>query len=132
MYMEPGEYTVSLRVSDDDGAYAEYTWSIKVLTPEEAKHDILDYIKGRPDDAFDKHPDQRKKVFESKFKALDKKLENEAYNGFIHDIINDVRAKCDGSIDGKANNDWVIETYAQGHICSKINDLVEYIKIVYL
>jgi hypothetical protein len=51
---------------------------------------------------------------------------DEDWNGFITSLQNDVRAKADGQVDGKPNDDWITSKIAQQDICMKIDDIVAY------
>ena len=69
--------------------------------------------------------------------ALDDMLDEGDYNGFIHHLQNNIREKCDGYVDGKENDDWILgdtpDGYdAQWHICNKIDDLCEYVYLKYI
>lgn len=128
VYLTPGTYTVTLTVSDNDGGSDTDTMEVKVVTAEEAKHDIIDYIQGLPDKAFEKNPTLRKKALENMFSAIDKMLDNGAYEEAIEDLLHNIRGKTDGQIDGKPNNDWIVEEDAQYHICMKIDDLIAYLE----
>jgi hypothetical protein len=128
IYEAAGNYTVLLEVMDDDGGYGSATMEIHVADAAEAKHDLNEYIQGLPDSAFKGNAAQRKNALDNMFKALDSKIEHEAWNGFIQDITNNVRSKADGYVDGNPSNDWITEETAQQHICMKIDDLVAYIQ----
>jgi len=42
-------------------------------------------------------------------------------------VTSNIRAKADGLIDGKKNDDWIVDLAAQQHICMKIDDLNAYL-----
>jgi len=126
-YSEAGEYLVTLTITDDDGGTVSDFIIVKVLNMEEAKHHLNDYIQGLNDSCFKGKADVRKNAFDNMFDALDDMLVNQAYQGFIQSLNNNIRSKCDGAIDGKINNDWIIDPDAQYHICAKIDDLTAYI-----
>ena len=126
-YAEPGTYVVTVIVADDDGGVNVATYEIHVLSAEEAKHLINDYIQGLPDDAFKSKPDKRKKAFDNMFSAVDDMLDDEEYIGATTDMLNNIRAKADGTIDGSPSNDWIVDATAQAHICWKIDALTAYL-----
>jgi C1A family cysteine protease len=136
IYDDGGTYTITLSVYDDDGGVVSTTFEVIVLNAEEAKDDINDFIQGLDNTLFKPKAEKRKTAFDNMFSAQSDMLEDEDYNGFIHHLRNDVREKCDGYIDGKKFNDWILgitlEGYnAQWHICSKIDDLCEYVSLKY-
>jgi hypothetical protein len=98
-----------------------------VVTFEEAKHITVDYIKSLPDEAFKGKADQRKSALENMFSAIDDMWDSGEIWGIIKDMNNNIRSKCDGTVDGKPNDDWIIEPEAQYHICMKIDDMTAYL-----
>ena len=124
VYSEPGTYTVIVTVTDDDGGSDNETMQVVVVTAEEAKHDINDYIQGLPDSAFKGNPVQRKKAFDNMFYAIDDMLADKEYQGAINHLQNNIRDKVDG--DGKG--DWITDPAAQAELLMKIDDLVAYLE----
>jgi len=128
IYSEPGTYTVALTVEDDDEGVDTATYEITILSAEEAKHVINDYIQGLSDNAFKNNPDQRKKAFNNMFSAIDDILDDEEYIGAIHHLRHNIREKTDGFVGGSSKNDWITDATAQEHICWKIDALIAYIE----
>jgi len=127
IYSVPGTYTVTLTVEDDDGEVDTATFEIKVLSSAEAKHVINDYILSLPDSAFKGNPSQRKEAFNNMFSAIDNMLAKEE-NGAIMALLNNIREKADGKVDGSPKNDWITDATAQEHICWKIDALIAYLE----
>jgi PKD repeat protein len=128
VYMAPGDYTVTLTVTDDDGGDDTATQSIHVAGVEEAKHITNEYIQGLDPGCFKGNADQRKAAFDNMFDALDDMLADEEYNGMIQALRNNIREKADGSVDGKSGNDWITDIDAQTEICQKIDDITLYLE----
>jgi hypothetical protein len=133
-YDSSGTYTVTLTVTDDDTGVGTDTLEVIVADIESALQDLDDYIQNVDDSLYKNNPANRKNAFDNKFNALQTMLDEENYQGIIDKLIDDIRSKCDGYIDGKKNNDWIIgdtpDGYnAQMHICSKIDDIVAYLEL---
>ena len=128
IYSDPGTYTVTLTVEDDDGGVETATYAIKILSAEEAKHVINKYIQGLPDNAFKNNPNSHKKAFNNMFAAIDDMLLEEEYQGAIMDLRHNIREKADGAVDGSAKNDWITDPTAQEEICWKIDALIAYLE----
>jgi len=127
VFSAPGTYIVNLTVTDDDTGVHFNTTEVVVVTFEEAKHITVDYIKSLPDEAFKGKADQRKSALENMFSAIDDMWDSGEIWGIIKDMNNNIRSKCDGTVDGKPNDDWIIEPEAQYHICMKIDDMTAYL-----
>ncbi len=126
-YSDPGDYTVTLTVTDDDTGYHSNTYLVHVADVAEALDITNGYIQSLPGTAFRGKANLRKAAINNMFKAIDDMLADEEYNGMISDLRSNIRGKADGYVDGKLSNDWIIDKVAQQEICQKIDDITAYL-----
>ncbi|PNX49654.1 MAG: hypothetical protein BV457_00955 [Thermoplasmata archaeon M9B1D] len=127
-YSTPGEYTITLNLSDDDGGTDIETMQVKVVDEFGAIQDLDDYIKNLPNNAFIHTPIILKLVFHYKISVIFKMLEKQKYVKAINKLNYDIRIFADGYEGGDLWNDWIISPDAQNHICMKIDDLTTYLE----
>ncbi|MBT8399995.1 MAG: PKD domain-containing protein, partial [Rhodothermia bacterium] len=127
-YSAPGDYAVELTVTDNDGGEGAGSATIEILTAEEAAQQINEFIQNLPDVAFQNNAQQRKNAFARKFNALVGQIEGGQYNEAIGKLWDDIRAKADGYVDGRLNNDWIIDATAQVEICAMADALIAYLE----
>ena len=133
-YTDAGEYEVTLTVTDDDGASDSVIVTITVNSPDEATEQINEYIQDIPDDVFDNNPEQLQNALYEKLieneegtavlQLIDAGLYEEALDKLLHDI----RPKCDGSVGGNPNNDWVTDPEEQAELLAMIDALIEHLE----
>jgi hypothetical protein len=127
-YSAPGDYIVTLTVTDDDTGYHSNTYSVHVADVDEALVITNNYIQDLDDSYFKGRADRRKASIDSTFHECADKWANESYNGIIRDLSRSIREKADGTVDGKANNDWITDPTIQQEICQKIDDITAYLE----
>ncbi len=130
IYSAPGDYAVTLTVTDDDTGSHSNTYLVHVHDVDEALIITNSYIQGLDDSYFKGPAGNRKAAIDNMFDTLAKQWAAEAYNGMIQDLRDNLREKADGYVDGKANNDWITDAAAQAEICQKIDDITAYLEIL--
>jgi hypothetical protein len=90
--------------------------------------DIDDSIQDLPDDAFDNNAVQMSNALSEKLDEVDDLIDDGEYQEAIDKLKNDIRSKCDGSLGGNPNNDWVTDPDAQEELCEMIDDLIDYLE----
>jgi PKD repeat protein len=127
-YALPGDYTVTLTVTDDDGGTDASTMTVHVADTEEALDIFNDYIQGLDSSMFKEKAGQRKNAFDNMFSAIDDMLADEEYQGMIKAMNSNIRTKFDGLVDGSPKDDWIIQDLTvQAHLCQKVDDITEYL-----
>jgi hypothetical protein len=126
-YATPGTYTVTALVVDDDGGSSQRQISLTVTSASEAVRVLDGYLTNLPNSALTGNPAARRKAWSNQCGALANTLKAEAY-GAAGKILTDLRRRCDGSLGGKAQNDWVSSSKAQASICALIDALREYLE----
>jgi len=127
-YALPGDYVITVTVTDDDTGSHSNTMNIHVADVDEALNISNQYIQDLDDSFFKGKADLRKNAFDNMFSALQDKWLEQEYNGMIERLRNNIRDKADGLVDGKANNDWILDQTAQEHICQKVDDITQYLE----
>lgn len=125
---EPGSYSVILEVDDNDGGVGADTMIVEVMTAMQAVECANDFIQGLPDSCFRGQAAQRKHALSNKLMAIMSSLEAGDTNGAIEKLLQDIRSKADGGIDGHSNNDWIVCEEAQGNLCMILDELVRYLR----
>jgi|GEM_PF-2010715 len=127
-YMLPGDYLVTVTVTDDDTGEHSNTMMVHVADVDEALEIFNQYIQDLDASAFRGQAAQRKMALSNMFSALQDMWLDEEYNGMIQDLRNNIRSGADGLIDGRANDDWITDLEAQEHICQKVDDITAYLE----
>ena len=131
IYMLPGDYIITVTVTDDDTGFHSNTMLVHVADVDEALEIFNEYIQELDNSCFRGQAIQRKAAFDNMFSALQDMWLEQEYTGMIGDMKNNIRSKADGLLliePGKTGNDWIIDLEAQEHICQKVDDIIEYLK----
>jgi PKD repeat protein len=121
-YAEPGKYTVTLTIIDDDGDSSSMQTMALISTASDAVGDMARYANKIEDSMFKSNAKQSRNAFGNMFEALSKQVANE---DFVEAAgkMESIRSKADG--DGQ---DWIIDSTAIEYICRNADGLISYFK----
>jgi hypothetical protein len=129
VFSQPGDYTVNLTVTDDDGDYDGKTMTVHVAGVKEALNIFNTYIQTLPNSKFKNSANQRKTAYNSIFLSLNNMLAKKDYKGMIRSLNNNIRTTFDGQVGGSVKDDWIKEDLAtQTELCQKVDDITEYLQ----
>ena len=128
VYGAPGFYGVELDVLDDDGGVGTGTMRLHVLSAAEAVQFIDSHIRELPDFVFRQPADNRKSALGEKLAAVQAMLTEGDLNGVLNKLRHDIRAKLDGFVDGKTQDDWIIDPASQQALCLMLDQLMNYLE----
>jgi 1-phosphatidylinositol phosphodiesterase len=129
VYSEPGTYGVLLTVTDDDGGTGEDSLEVWVRTASEAVDFLDSLIQDLPSSAFRGQAAQRKQALSNKCQAVKHSIiAGGDLEGVINKLMNDIRSKADGSVDGKPQDDWITSEEAQEKLCLIVDELVKFLE----
>jgi hypothetical protein len=107
---------------------------VSVFNPEDAIEDIDDYVREVPESAFSNNAEQRKNALYEKLieneegNAVLQLIEAGHYEQALKKLQHDIRPKCDGSVGGNPNNDWITDPEVQGELIAMIDALIDYLE----
>jgi hypothetical protein len=130
VYAQPGSYTALLTVQDDDGGVGSDQKTLEVISAQQAMDFLASYIQSLPEDGFKSNPTQRKNALHEKYLEIIESIDAEDYQGAKQSLLNDVRAKADGTLGGKTADDWITNAQAQSEICGMIDSISAYLDIL--
>jgi len=128
-YALPGDYSITVTVTDDDGQSGSNTMTIHIADVGEALDIFNDYIQSLPATVFKIKAKQCKNAFDNMFTALDDMLSDQEYQGMIQSLNSNLRTKFDGLVGGNPKDDWIIQDLAiQAELCQKVDDITSYLQ----
>jgi hypothetical protein len=134
-YSVPGDYTVILTVTDDDGGTNYDTVTVHVADVDEALDIFNAHIKSLPNSKF-RFPitaNLCKAAFKKRFLRLDVMLAVHNYPWMIVSLNFDIRTKFDALVGGGRIDDWIKQDLAiQTELCQKVDDITAYLMYLLL
>jgi len=115
-YDTPGDYEVTLTVTDDDNGIGIQKLPLTVVSNEEALNSVKNFIQELPDDAFDKS--NSKQTILNKLSAVEVLAGNGDYFEASKKLKNDVQKKIENSI---------TDPTAKNEICSRLDQIVAHL-----
>jgi len=128
IYSAPGTYAVELYVEDDDSGEGMDSTVVTIIDANDALTLLNAYIGALPAGAFRGQAEQRKNALEQKIEATQTIISRSQYGAAINKLTNDLYAKADGSLGGKASDDWISSPGAQRDISHMLDDIIAYLR----
>ena len=127
-YSNPGTYTVTLMVADDDLGSTSVAKTVVVSNAQDSAGILNSYIQSLPDNSFSKNADKQRSNLGSKLDEIAQKIADGDYQGAINKLNNNIKNFADGSLGGNPKNDWIIEPESQQEIGDMVDSITAYLE----
>jgi hypothetical protein len=134
-YAKPGSYTVTLKVSDDDGGMATSSWQVTVVDAHGARIIMNNNIQSLPSSAFIKLPNSvtvGKAALNTLINYDISMVDRHDYAGAGSFLLGNVRTMMDGlpNTMNKMNIDWIADPIQQHKLCLMVDDIAAYLSLM--